>query len=160
MLLRSILANNFLVSHILLLFDSYKGSWNKLKNRRNSGNISHIALGTVRLQLLSVQEQLSWFHELQQYFWFEIYLMWNSTKWLVQIMLFLSLSLEFSTTVCLLSSSYFSCKSTEIAITFNFQQVTNKATSSTIHENFVIKYFRYFQLKQMMEKWKKNKVLK
>ena len=51
MLPRAILANIFLISHILLLFHSLKGSSNKLQNMRNSENISYIALGTVRQQL-------------------------------------------------------------------------------------------------------------
>ena len=44
---RTILANIFLVSRILLLFHSPGGSWNKWKNSRNSGNIYHIVLGPV-----------------------------------------------------------------------------------------------------------------
>ena len=46
MLPRTILANIFVVSHILLLF-----YYNELQNIRNLENISHIALGTVRQQL-------------------------------------------------------------------------------------------------------------
>ena len=42
-----ILANIFLVSHILLLLLSSKGSWNKLQNMRNWESIFHIAVGNV-----------------------------------------------------------------------------------------------------------------
>ena len=45
---RSILANNSLVSHMLLLFESSKGSLNKLQNMRNSKNVCHIGIGIVR----------------------------------------------------------------------------------------------------------------
>ena len=45
---RSILANNSLVSHMLLLFQSSKGSLNKLQNMRNSKNVCHIGIGIVR----------------------------------------------------------------------------------------------------------------
>ena len=46
---RSILANNSLVSHILLLFQSSKGSLkNKLQNMRNSKNVCHIGIGIVQ----------------------------------------------------------------------------------------------------------------
>ena len=41
------IVNVFLVSHILLLFDSPKGSWKKLQNMRNSENISHVVLNAV-----------------------------------------------------------------------------------------------------------------
>ena len=44
----TILANIFLVSDILLLFHSPKGSWNKPQNSRNSENVYHIVVSAVR----------------------------------------------------------------------------------------------------------------
>ena len=44
----TILANIFLLSHILLLFHSHKCFWNALQNMKNLKSISRFGLGIVR----------------------------------------------------------------------------------------------------------------
>ena len=73
---RATFASIFLISHIFLFFHSPKGSWKKLQNLRNSGNISHIGISKsifVTSSANGVNVAIQWF----QILWIKSWYKWN-----------------------------------------------------------------------------------
>ena len=73
---RATFASIFLISHIFLFFHSPKGSWKKLQNLRNLGNISHIGISKsifVTSSANGVNVAIQWF----QILWIKSWYKWN-----------------------------------------------------------------------------------